>query len=273
MIPDSCIYDGVVVHKRLKPRPHALSYRVFWLFLDLDRHLETGGGPRLLSRNRLNAVSLHDRDHGIGDGDLAAHARATFIQAGLEHACARVFLLSFPRVLGYAFNPISVYYGFDADGAPAAAIYEVNNTFGERHSYVVGLDRDTGGEGGIHSHGCTKALYVSPFTEMAGRYSFRLSEPGRELVLGVMLRDGVGPVLKTHLRARAIPLTDANIAARLLALPFMTMKVMAGIHVEAGRLWLKGTPLTHRPAGARYSVSQMRPRPVAMAADAGIEGL
>jgi hypothetical protein len=258
---ESCLYVGTVVHKRLRPKAHALAYRVFSLHVDLDRVGDIDRRLRLFSYNGVNAVSLHDRDHGVKGRPsddatpLAAHARATFAAAGVPEAGARVFLLCCPRVLGYGFNPISVYYGYDAAGRLAGAIYEVNNTFGERHSYVAALDARDAAGGAPHVHGCRKQLYVSPFTPIEGSYSFRLTTPGDGLVLGVMLRDRDGPLLKTHLTATARPLDDATLARLSLAYPAMTAKVIAGIHYEALKLWLKGVPLTTRPVGRPYGAS------------------
>lgn len=260
----SCLYVGTVVHKRLRPRTHALSYRVYSLFIDLDRVDEFARRLRLFSSNRFNAVSLFDRDHGsngraptTANGPappvrLADHARATFAAAGIPEAGATVMLSCYPRVMGYGFNPIAVYYGYDTAQRLAGVIYEVNNTFGERHSYVVSVD---GAAVRVHAHGCEKRLYVSPFTEMAGRYSFRLTEPGDEMLLAVMLRDADGPVLKTHVRATARPLDDAGLARLLVGMPLLTLKIIGGIHYEALRLWLKGVPLTSKPAGPRYAAS------------------
>ncbi len=278
MLQPSCVYTGTVIHKRLRPKPHAMSYRVFWLYLDLDQLAETAHGARLFSANRWNAVAFHERDHGdrsagsaLPAHGLAAHARATLTEAGLGHATSRVCLLSFPRILGYAFNPISVYFGYDADGRLAGAIYEVNNTFGQRHSYVTPISApEIGGAGNVHAHGAIKHLYVSPFTEMVGRYSFRLTEPGETMTLGIMLRDAAGAVLKTHLTAAARPLTDAVLARLLLECPFMTAKVTAGIHYEAAKLWLKGVPPTAKPPGQRYSVSAVENPPLATAAASGL---
>ena len=259
MISGSCLYEGMVIHKRLRPKPHGLGYRVFSMLLDVDGIGAEAQRLRLFSYNRWNVISFHDRDHGGGEGkSVAVHARETFAAAGLGGACGRVFLLCYPRVLGYGFNPISVYYGYDANQQLSAVIYEVNNTFGERRSYVAPI-REGGEPGGIHQHGCRKALYVSPFTDMDVDYSFRLGEPGRELVLGVNLRDAAGPLLKTHFLGHALPLTDRALARLLIALPLLTLKVTAAIHFEALRLWLKGVPLTVRPKAERYGVTRVAP--------------
>lgn len=255
----SCLYRGRVVHKRLRPKPHALGYDVFSMFLDVDSLGELSKRLSLFSYNRFNAVSLYDRDHGSGDGaTVAQHARATLANAGLANAGVRIFLLCYPRIFGFTFNPISVFYGFDAQDRLAAVIYEVNNTFGERRSYVVGLQPD-GASGVPHTHGCDKAMYVSPFTDMDVRYSFRLSNPADELVLGVALRDGSGPLLKTHFRGSAVPLTDRALASLLIALPLLTVKIVGAIHIEALCLWLKGVPLTTKPAAPRYGVTLVEP--------------
>jgi uncharacterized protein len=257
MIPQACLYDGVVVHKRLRPAQHALRYRVFCVLLDVDGIDALAIRTRLFSRNRFNAVSFHDADHGSRDGrDVATHARATLTDAGLAHAGARILLLCYPRVFGYGFNPISVYYGYAADGALAAVIYEVNNTFGERHSYVVPITAPAE-PGAPFAHGCSKQLYVSPFTEMEGRYGFRLTEPGADLTLGVALRDRDGPVLKTHFKGEARPFTNSQLARLLVLVPFLTLKVIAAIHIEAALLWLKGVPPTTRPAAPRYAVTHV----------------
>lgn len=269
--PETCVYQGTVVHKRLRPKPHALSYRVFWLLLDLDELDAAASANRLFSLNRWNAVSFHEADHGdktvMSDppacpGYLAAHARATFSAHGLEQATERIYLLSYPRILNYTFNPISVYFGYDRHGRLTGAIYEVNNTFGERHSYVAHIAAAGAGDEAakiVHAHRCEKRLYVSPFTAMAGSYSFRLTAPLANLTLGVLLRDAGGPLLKTHLTARRRPLQDATLARLLVTCPLMTLKVTAGIHFEAAKLWLKGVPLTDKPRGLRYSASTIEP--------------
>jgi uncharacterized protein len=257
MIATSCIYEGTVSHKRLRPKVHALSYRVFCLYLDVDAITEVAKRSWLFSYNRFNAVSFYDRDHGAGDGKTtAAHARATFAAAGLTHACTQIRLLCYPRIFGYGFNPISVYYGFDGEGQLAGVIYEVNNTFGQRRSYVAPISPQSAGS--VHYHSCAKALYVSPFNGMDVRYSFRLTHPGTQAVLGVALKNDGGALLRTHFRGACRQLCDRQLARLLVVQPFLTLKVTVAIHVEALKIWLKGVPLTTKPPSPPYGVTHVQ---------------
>jgi uncharacterized protein len=258
--PVSCLYEGDVVHRRLRPKPHALTYRVFSILLDVDQIDATAGRLWLFSRNRWNAVSFHDGDHGAGvpGVSVAAHARATFRAADLAAATSQIYLLAYPRVFGFGFNPISVFYGYSPSGRLAGVIYEVNNTFGERRSYVVPiLQSDAAKSDGVYAHGCKKELYVSPFTDMAGRYGFRLREPTEHVLVGVNLRDDDGPLLRTHFRATRISLTDRHVLRLLVMRPLMTAKVVLAIHLEAVKLWFKGVPLTSRSKTTPYAVTHV----------------
>jgi uncharacterized protein len=256
----SCIYEGSVVHKRLRPKPHAMSYRVFSFLLDVDDIDAMAARLWLFSRNRWNFISFHDRDHGVQGGghSVAVHARSTFAAAGLSEAAHRVYLLAYPRVCGYGFNPISVYLGYGDDLQLRGVIYEVNNTFGERRSYVVRTEvSPVGSPGDVHAHGCKKELYVSPFTDMKGRYGFRLRAPSRDVLIAVNLRDDDGALLKTHFRGDRVALADRQLARLLLRLPLLTLKVILAIHWEAAKLWWKGVPLTSRSKVAAYSVTHV----------------
>lgn len=251
------IYEGVVVHKRLRPKPHALTYKVFSLLLDADRIGEACGGVRLLSHNARNVLSFYDRDHGAGDGvPVGVHARQLFAGAGIAmDGASRILLLAYPRVLGYVFNPLSVFYALDGSGRLQALIYEVNNTFGERTSYVVRAGEPAGQ---VYYHSAAKQMSVSPFAEGSGRYAFHVTAPGADLLLGVSFRDDEGPLIKTHFKGRGLALTDRTLAGLLLRLPFLTFKVMGAIHLEALKLWWKGVPLTTRQPSPAYSVSNAR---------------
>lgn len=241
----AALYTGDVVHKRLRPKQHALRYRVFSLLVDVDDLPRLSQRVRALAYNGRNLVAINDRDHGTGDGrSLATFARDILRAHDIDTSGGRILLLTYPRVLGYVFNPISVYYCYDAADALAALIYEVNNTFGGRTHYVMRAGVPVGR---VYAHGCGKNLYVSPFNTAHGDYSFRVTAPGSDLTLAVLLRDRDGALIKTRFGATAAPLTDRTLLAALARLPFMTLKVTAAIHIEALKLWLKGVPLVRRP--------------------------
>lgn len=248
----SALYAGRVVHQRLRPRRHRLEQRVFWLLLDLaevdglDRRL------RLFSRNRRNLFSFFDRDHGDGSGrPLRAQVEARLAAIGVNLGGGAIRLLTMPRVFGYVFNPISVYYCHAADGRLAALSYEVSSTFGERRWYDITVT--TGDDGGPFRQTCAKSLYVSPFMEMEMRYRFRGRAPAEKVALTVGCDDADGPLLNASLWGERRPLTNGALARAALSFPLLTWKVVAAIHWEALRLWLKGVPVTlaRRPEAAR----------------------
>lgn len=246
----SCLYEGTVVHKRLTPRQHGFSYRVFALCLDVDEIDLLDQRLRLFCRNRFNLLCFRDGDLGAsGTEPVSDKARRLLDQCGLGSFGVRIELLCYPRLLGYVFNPLSVYFCRDAEGVVGAIIYEVSNTFGERKSYVIPA-RD--GSGAI-SQACAKEMYVSPFTGASGDYGFHGTLPSDNVVVGVNFREAGQPVLKTHFRGERRPLTDRAIALAVARHPLMTLKVMGAIHFEALRLWAKGIPLVERHSSPAYS--------------------
>jgi DUF1365 family protein len=150
-----------------------------------------------------------------------------------------VYLLCYPRVLGYVFNPLSVYYCYARTGQLQALIYEVGNTYGERHCYLIPARP----ERGMVRHACDKAFYVSPFLPMDCRYNFHARVPGKVLSLLIRETRRSEPVLDAWFTGHRRPLTDGTLLRLGLRLPFMTLKVIAGIHWEALKLWLKGLPV------------------------------
>lgn len=244
------IYLGTVRHTRLRPVEHRLRYRVFSLMFDCDMLQTINGRFRLLSYNRPNLFSLQDADHGEGR-PLRDYLPDLASRAGCGGDVVRFMMLCFPRVLGYVFNPLTVYYGFDGNDRLRLLIHEVNNTFGQRATYVLPV---ADGQQRTIAQAHEKRLYVSPFNGASGQYSFRVTPPDDRLTLGVALRDGEGPVLKALFTGERRPLSDRELLKALGRTGWLTAKVTAGIHLEAARLWLKGLRPRARPVAAARSV-------------------
>lgn len=249
----SALYVGSVMHVRMRPRHHRLSYRLFSVLLDLDEIDALDRRLALFSRNRLNLFSFFDRDHADPDGGvLKAQVERLLRVAGLEPDGGAVRLLTMPRLLGYAFNPLSVYFCHRRDGSLLAVLYEVNNTFGERHSYLIPVAT---GEVSPLRQRAEKRFYVSPFMDMELVYSFRVDPPGRALRIAILASDAAGPVLSAVHAATRRPLTDGHLALALIGHPLLTLKVVAGIHWEALRIRAKGVRLRPRPPAPETPVS------------------
>ena len=241
----SALYVGSVIHVRVKPRRHRLSYRLFSLLIDLDELEALDRRLRLFSLNRLNLFSFFERDYGAGDGgSLKAHVERTLTASGLPVEGGPVRLLTMPRVLGYAFNPLSVYFCHRRDGSLLAVLYEVNNTFGQRHSYLIPVGPE---ETAPLRHKAEKRFYVSPFMDMDLTYSFRVEPPGEGVRIAILACNGDGPVLSAVHSARRRALNDGRLAFLLVSHPLLTLKVVAGIHWEALWIWAKGMRLRPRP--------------------------
>lgn len=260
MRSDAMIFTGHVVHKRLRPKPHALNYRVFSFLLDVSKLDAISASCRLFSRNSFNVFSFYDKDHGPGDGTPVADiARQSLSRAGRPFENRRILLLAYPRIFGFVFNPLSVFYVYAPDGALESVVYEVNNTFGERTSYVVAAGEAAGHVGGgVYAQACDKEMFVSPFASGHGGYKFRITDPAEEAVVAVLLSDADGALIKTHFRGSAKPMRDMTLAGLLVRYPLLTIKVVAAIHFEALKLWLKGVPLSERHVSPRYSTTPVQ---------------
>ena len=253
----SSLYSGTVVHRRFGAKSHALRYRMTMALLDLDEIDALDGRLRLFSRNRFNLFSFHDRDHLEGErtpspAALKAQVESHLRAAGIATGGGSVALLSLPRILGHAFNPLSVYFCRDAAGQLVAILYEVRNTFGQRHTYLIPVE--PGLEGPILQT-CQKVFYVSPFMDMDMSYAFRVVGPGPNLSIGVDGLKGVERVIATVFAGQRRALTDRELLRTFLAHPLLSLAVVAGIHWEALKLWRKGIGLRSRPAPPDHAVS------------------
>ena len=247
----AALYVGEVMHARLKPIGHRFSYRVMSLLIDLDRLAAADRQSRLFGVNRAALYSFHEADHGARDGSsLRDHAQRSATARGIDLTGGRVLLLCYPRLLGYTFNPLSVYFCYRADGQLALLIYEVRNTLGDIHPYVLPVTSGEISDAGLRQQQ-DKLFYVSPFIEMAMRYHFRVRPPGERVQLRILETGREGPVLAATFNGRYRPLTTKELLRVFLAMPLVTMKIMAAIHWEALRLWLKGARLVPPNDAAR----------------------
>jgi uncharacterized protein len=249
----SSLYVGSVMHRRLRPRRHRLRYRVFWTLLDLD---EIGGLPRqlrLFSHNRFNAISFHDADHGDGSATpLRAQVERHLAAAGIALGGGPIRLLCMPRIFGHGFNPLSVYFCYERNGLLAAILYEVHNTFGERHSYLIPTRSHADA---VIDQKCRKVFYVSPFMDMAMTYQFRVAVPQECVSVAISTADTDGVMLVAALSANRRALTDAALLRVLVTHPLLTLRVVGAIHWHALRLLLKGVRLRARPHPPAYPVT------------------
>lgn len=247
----SAIYEGTVTHVRWKPFVHRLQFGLFSLLIDLD-DLERLERIPFFSHNRANVVSFHDEDFGPRDGsDLRRWLSSEMAKAGIDDPPGRIRVLILPRLLGYQFNPLTVWFIDDATGEPGWVLYEIHNTFGEAHSHLVTLDET----GGRSEHGFDKELFVSPFFDAEGSYRVRIIQPDARLRIVIdYVVDGSRALTATLVGDRR-PLTSRQLAGALVRYPLVTFKVIAGIHWEAAKLWLKGAKYRSRPSPPAATVT------------------
>lgn len=246
--PPARLYAGHVMHLRLRPRRHRFRYRVWWLLVDLDRIAEAAAMTRLLRFDRPGLLAFRAADHGPRDGSpLRPWVEAELARAGLP-APARIELLAMPRLLGYVFNPLSVYFCRDREGRLESLVYQVRNTFGDQIAYALpaGPERD-----GLFRQAQEKGMFVSPFLPMEQTYRFELRAPAERLALRIRQGGPEGEVMIATQTGRALPLADRLLARLLLGHPLVTFKVIGAIHWQALRLALKGVPFLGHPGEGR----------------------
>jgi DUF1365 family protein len=249
----SAIYTGEIRHERLRPARHLLRYQGFYLLLDLDELAELPSRLRLFSTHGFALFGFRDRDHGDGGATaLRAQIERHLRAAGIEPDGGAIRLLCMPRVLGWVFNPLSVYFCHRSDGALSAVLYEVNNTFGQRHSYLLPITEPAAP---LVRQRCAKQFYVSPFMDIAMTYHFKVMPPAERVTVAISTEDETGPVMTASFAGQRRPLSDANLWRAFLRHPLLALQVLGAIHWEALKLWRKGVALRPRPAPPPYPIT------------------
>lgn len=250
---------GQVMHARSRPRRHRFSYPVFFLRLRLDQP-EALDGVRCpgFAIDRPAWVSFQRRDHGARDGsDLLAWLDSRLAAAGLARPGGAVWLQTFPRVLGYAFKPVSFWFCHDEAGALRVLLAEVNNTFGERHQYVLSAPHGAPITARTTLR-CRKVFHVSPFCEVKGEYRFRIRQEGARHVALIDYHDEADEplaLIRTAIWGQAQALAGGPLWRALLRMPLLSLGVTARIHWQALQLWLRGLPFFRKPARPAFETS------------------
>ena len=234
---NSCIYNGSVIHKRFKPKEHFFKYKVFSLFIDLSELEELNKNLKFFSFNKFNLISFHEKDHGERDGSsLLNWVKLNLRNNNISTENIKIKLLCYPRILGYVFNPLSIFFIYNKDENLISILYEVKNTFGEQHTYVFKVES----ENKLIQNNCSKKFHVSPFIEMNCNYFFRILNPGDKLSVVIDQYDQEGKILFASQDGIRSDLTNKNLMNSYLKHPLMTFKIISAIHFEAFKLWIKG---------------------------------
>ena len=250
---NSQLYIGTVMHRRQDRHAYRFVYKVFSLLLDLDELPRLGRRLRLFSHNRFNLFSVCDRDHGPRDGTpLRPWAEQYLLLQGIDLQGGRIRLLCFPRLLGYVFNPLSLWYCEHRDGSLRAVICEVRNTFGEMHHYLLAAP-DRGPLDWSAEHRVRKVFHVSPFMAPDMEYRFHIQEPGEWLRFYIDERHEDTHIFKASLNAMRAPLADSRLMLSALLIPLLPFKVLAAIHWHALKLWLRGAKFFRMPGRGIYT--------------------
>lgn len=254
----SALFPGETWHRRLRPVEHFLRYRMLMVLIDLDEAASISDRSRWFGYNKPRFLSFNDRDHGDGATSLRPQVEA-HLSAAVLPAGGVIRVLCMPRVFGLVFNPLTVYYCHAPgapDAPPIAVLYEVNNTFGQRHSYLLRAENDNGSI----RNACDKQFYVSPFMDMALHYRFHLGRPptegkGAPLSVDIEVSDTEGRLLTAVFNGRREEMTEAALLRAALSYPLLMLKVVGAIHWEAVKLWAKGMRLRQRPPAPSEPVS------------------
>ena len=232
----SSIYNGTVINKRFKPKIHFFKYRVFSLLIDLSELKILDQKISFFSYNSFNLISFFDKDHGDRDGSsLIEWVKKNLKENKIISENIKIKLLCYPRIFGYVFNPLSVFYVYDKNEELISILYEVKNTFGEQHTYIFKVENNN-----LLQHNCEKKFHVSPFIEMDCNYFFRILKPTEKISVIIDQYQSNEKILYASQDGIRRDFTSSELIRSYLKHPLMTFKIIIAIHFEAFKLWSKG---------------------------------
>ena len=252
MIKESFIYTGTVIHKRFKPKIHSFNYKVFSLLIDLSELDLLDKNLKLFSYNKFNIISFYNKDHGRRDGSSLINWVIDNLEKNhINTNGILIKLLCYPRIFGYVFNPLSVFYVYDKNKDLISILYEVKNTFGEQHTYVFKSEKGQN----LLQHICKKKFHVSPFIEMNCVYFFWLLKPGNKISVIIDQNDKEGKILYASQDGVKSELNNSTLIKTYLKHPLMTFKIILAIHFEAFKLWTKGIKYIRRKIKIKNNIT------------------
>ena len=232
----SSIYNGTVIHKRFKPKVHFFKYQVFSLLIDLSELDILDKKISFFSYNSFNLISFFDKDHGDRNGtSLIDWVKKNLKENKITYENIKIKLLCYPRIFGYVFNPLSVFFVYDNNDNLISILYEVKNTFGEQHTYIFKVENDN-----LLQHNCEKKFHVSPFIEMNCNYFFRILKPSEKISVIIDQYQSNEKILYASQDGKRTDFTSSELIKSYLKHPLMTFKIISAIHFEAFKLWAKG---------------------------------
>jgi len=248
----SSIYNGTVIHKRFKPKTHYFKYSVFSLLIDLSELETLDKKIKFFSFNKFNLISFFEKDHGSRDGSsLIKWVKKNLYENNIQYNDITIKLLCYPRIFGYVFNPLSVFFIYDNNEKLISILYEVKNTFGEQHTYIFKVENDSK----LFQHNCAKKFHVSPFIEMNCNYFFRILKPGEKISIIIDQYQINEKILYASQDGNRANFNSKELLKSYLKHPLMTFKIISAIHYEAFKLWTKGVRFIKKRLKIKNNIS------------------
>ena len=252
MIKNSSIYNGTVIHKRFKPKIHFFKYKVFSILIDISEINLLDKTLKIFSYNKFNIISFYDEDHGPRDGTSVKEWVIKNLQDNqIDTQDIKIKLLCYPRIFGFVFNPLSIFFIYNKKSELISILYEVKNTFDEQHTYIFKNKENKN----TIKHTCKKKFHVSPFIEMNCTYFFKILKPGDKISVIIDQYDEEGKLLYASQDGSRIELNNKNLFLSYLKHPLMTFKIIAAIHFEAFKLWIKGIKFIKKKLKIKNNIS------------------